>query len=398
MCRAVAPRLLIVAVLLSTGATTAVANPQSDALRAEASTHIYNLDHDQGIAAFRRAIEADPEDAAAYRGLASGLWLSITLRRGNMTVDDYLGRISKPNLLPAPPPPELVAGFKAALDRAMEIAQKRVEKNGKDADARYQLGAAVGLRASYTATVDGSVMAAFRAAREAYDQHERVLELDPRRKDAGLIVGTYRYVVAALSMPVRWMAYVVGFGGGKERGLAMVEEAAGYPGENQDDARFALILIYNREKRYDDALRTLASLRARYPRNRLTWLETGATYLRAGRPADAERFLNEGLARLSDDARERMFGEEALWYHKRGLARSALGRTAEAEADLHKSLAVEGRKWVHGRTHIELGKLALKNTRRDAARREFQTAVNLCEMDNDPGAATEARRLLNTLQ
>ena len=190
MGRAVPPRLLIVAVLLSTGATTAVANPQSDALRAEASTHIYNLDHDQGIAAFRRAIEVDPQDAAAYRGLASGLWLSITLRRGNMTVDDYLGRISKPNLLPAPPPPELAAGFRAALDRAMEIAQKRVAANGKDADARYQLGAAVGLRASYTATVDGSVMAAFRAAREAYDQHERVLELDPRRKDAGLIVGT----------------------------------------------------------------------------------------------------------------------------------------------------------------------------------------------------------------
>jgi tetratricopeptide (TPR) repeat protein len=390
-------RLTVGAVLLACQAATATANPRSDALRAEASRHIYNLDHAEGIATFRQAIAADPQDAASYRGLASGLWLSITLRRGNMTVDDYLGRVSKPNTIQTPPPAELVAAFRAALDQAMTLARARVERNPKDADAHFQLGAAVGLRASYAATVDGTVMGALRAAREAYDLHEQVLALDSRRKDAGLIVGSYRYLVAALSLPVRWMAYVVGFGGGKERGLAMIEEAAAYGGDNQEDARFALILIYNRERRYDDALKTLAALRERYPRNRLVWLETGATLIRAARPADADRVLTEGLARSEGDRRERMFGEDALWYYKRGLARSQLGRLAEAEADWRRSLSTEGRKWVHGRTHLELGKLAAKGNRA-AARSEFQTAVNLCESDNDPGAAVEARRWLNTMK
>ena len=68
--------------------------------------------------------------------------------------------------------------------------------------------------------------------------------------------------MSALSLPVRWMAYVAGFGGGKERGMTLVEEAAAYGGDNQDDARFALILLYNRERRYDDALKQLALLRA----------------------------------------------------------------------------------------------------------------------------------------
>jgi tetratricopeptide (TPR) repeat protein len=390
-------RLALGAALLASTAAAALANPQSDKLRAEASAHIYSLDHDEGIALFRRAVEVDPEDAAAHRGVAAGLWLSITMRRGNMTVDDYLGRLSKPNLLPTPPPPELASAFFKSLDRALEIARERVRKSPNDADAHYQLGAAIGLRASYSATVDGSAMSAFRAAREAYSQHEQVLALDPRRKDAGLIVGTYRYVVAALSLPVRWMAYVVGFRGGKERGLAMVEEAAAYGGENQEDARFALLLMYNREKRYDDALKTLAALRERYPRNRLVWLETGATLLRAERPADAERFLDEGLSRMETDRRLKMFGEEALWYHKRGLARSALGRTAEAEADLRRSLNLQGRKWVFGRTHLELGKLEARRGNRVAARNEFQAAASLCEIDNDPGPAAEARRLLNTV-
>ena len=153
----------------------------------------------------------------------------------------------------------------------------------------------------------------------------------------------------------------------------------------------------NRHVSFFQGLIEFLRLRDRYPRNRLVWLETGATLIRAGRPADAERFLNEGLARMDGDRRERMFGEEALWYYKRGLARAALGRVADAEADLRKSLSAEGRKWVHGRTHLELGKLAAKNNRA-AARGEFQTAVNLCESDNDPGAAVEARRWLNTLK
>src|SRR5919198_5461512 len=113
---------IVTALLLTMQATAALANPQSDALRAEASNHIYNLDHEAAITLFRRAVEADPQDAAAYRGLAAGLWLSITFRRGNMTVDDYLGRLSKPNTIPAPPPPELAAAFKTSLDRALELA------------------------------------------------------------------------------------------------------------------------------------------------------------------------------------------------------------------------------------------------------------------------------------
>jgi tetratricopeptide (TPR) repeat protein len=384
--------LVVVVLVSATG--RALASPASDALRARASDQIYNLDRDQALATYREAIAADPLDAGAYRGLATALWLSITFRRGNMTVDDYLGRVTKPTGPTAAAPTESAKAFTDAVERALAIARQRIAVNPRDPDAHYQLGAAIGLRASYSATVEGSVLGAFRAAREAYDEHEKVLELDPRRKDAGLIVGTYRYIVSALAMPLRWMAYVVGFGGGKERGLKMVEEAAVYGGDNQEDARFALILLYNRERRYDDALKELAILRERYPRNRLVWLETGSTQLRAGRAADAERVLNEGLARFVNDRRQRMFGEDALWLYKRGAARAALGRSVEAQADLKQALSTEGRKWVYGRSHLELGKLALKAGNRASARQELETAIPLCESDNDQAMADEARRLL----
>ena len=391
------PRPAAFAVALATGLlgpSLAAGNPESVALRMKASAQAYNLDRDDAIVTFHQAIAADPQDAAAYRGLATALWLSITFRRGNMTVDDYLGRVSKPSVPQAPPAAETVNAFREAIEKAMAIGRQRVAANAKDADAHYQLGAAVGLRASYTATVDGSTTGAFRAAREAYNEHELVLSLDPRRKDAGLIVGTYRYIVSALSLPVRWMAYMVGFGGDKARGLQMIEEAAAYGGDNQEDARFALILLYNREGRYDDAMKVIDMLRAKYQRNRLMWLEAASTALRAGRAADAERLLTDGLARFADDKRQRMFGEDALWYYKRGAARVALRRTDEAQADLTRALGLESRTWVKGRAHLELGKIAILGGNQARANEELKTAVKLCEGDNDPAFAEEARRLM----
>jgi tetratricopeptide (TPR) repeat protein len=382
------------ALVLAGPAARAGANPASEALRAKAANHIYNLEHELALAGFREAVAADPDDAGAHRGVASALWLGITFRRGNMTVDDYLGRANKPSTAVLPPPaPESVAGFREAIERAIAIARTRTALNPKDADAHYQLGAAVGLRASYTATVEGSVMGAFRAAREAYEEHETVLTLAPQRRDAGLIVGTYRYIVATLTLPLRWVAYMAGFGGNRERGLRLIEDAATYGGENQTDARFALILLYNREKRYDDALKQLERMRQDFPRNRLMWLESAATALRAGRPADAERFLTDGLTRFAGDGRPRMFGEEALWYYKRGAARAALGRTSDAETDLRRALGLMGRNWVYARARLELGKLALRAGHKEAARADLRTAAMLADSDNDPATAEEARRL-----
>ena len=372
----------------------AQASPASEALRARASDQLYNLDGEQALSTLRQAVAADSDDAAALRGLASAILAHIAMLRGTMTVDSYLGRASAKEVPMPPPPPELSREFDSTIARAIALGRQRVAARPNDAQAQYQYGAAVGIRASYMATIDGGVMAAFRAAREAYDAHERVLELDPSRADAGLIVGTYRYLVSALSLPVRWLAYISGFGGGRDRGLRMVEAAAAYPGDNRADAHVALVLLYNREGRFDDALRQLEWLRQRYPRNRLFWLETGSTLMRANRMAEAELVLNEGMTMLSTDTRARMFGEEALWYYRRGSSRAALGRTAEAKADLNRAIAAKGRKWVEGRAHLELGRLALGSSDSTAAREHLEAAARLGDSDRDAASAAHARDLL----
>ena len=263
-----------------------------------------------------------------------------------MTVDHYLGSFSHATVGLRSPPADLDAEFKREAARAVELSERRVAAAPNDPQAHHDLGAAVGLQASYIASVEGRLLAGFRAARRSYDEEEQVLALAPTRKDAGLVVGTYRYVVSTLSMPMRMMAYVAGFGGGKERGLRMVEEAAAAGQENGTDAAFALVLMYNREHRYEDALRVLRGLRTRYPRNRLVVLEAGATAARNGSAAEADRLLTEGIAMFERDGRPKIPGETALWHYKRGLARVQLDHRVEATADLRLAISPEAAPWV----------------------------------------------------
>ena len=380
----------VIAVLLEAGVA---ANAASEALRRRAFEAAYNLDSAEAVALFQQAIAADRNSSAAYRGLATVIWLDIVFRRGAVTVDHYLGNVTKPKVSLKGPPPELAARFHENIDRALDLAERQTRVNPRDVDAKYDLGAALGLLASYTATVDGQVLNAFKAARRANNEHEQVLLMDPQHSSAALIVGTYRYVVAGLSMPTRWMAYLAGFGGDRQCGLQMIEQAAADPGDAQTDARMALAILYNRERRYDDALRVIDQLQRRYPRNRLLWLEAGATALRGGRAADAERWLNEGIARLQNDKRPRMSGEESLWYYKRGAARVALRKLDPARADLSAALEGNVQAWVRGRVHTELGKLADLAGDRSRARAEYEIAVNILKTANDPAGEREARIL-----
>jgi len=390
--------LLALALLLLSpaGESAPAARPeQPEAAFFRAYEYAYNLDHDEAIAILKKTADEHPASPDANRHVAIVTWLNILFRRGSVTVDSYLGGVTRSNFKLPTPPADLDAGFKAYTSKAISLAEARVRANRRDADALYDLGAALGLQASYVATIEGRVGSAFSAARRAYNLHEDVLERDPGRLDAGLIVGTYRYVVSALSLPARWAAYVVGFGGGKERGIQLIEGARRHR-ETQIDSSFALVLIYNRERRYADALRILTDLQKRFPRNRLLWLEKGATSIRAGLAAEADAILTDGLRKLDTDYRAKMPGERALWLYKRGSARILLRRLADARRDLEAALAQGPLGWVQGRITLELGKAADLENDRARAVVHYQKASAICEAQQDPQCREEAARLIGS--
>ncbi len=385
------------ALLLALAATTEVrANERSQALRREGYEAECNLDYDRAADLFREAIAADSQDSAAYRAAASVDWLRILFSRGTLLVDDYLGHFRASSDLQMPqPPPALAAAFREDIARATALAEQEVSHRYNEAASHFDLGSALGLDASFTGSVEGHLYAAGRLARRALSENDLAFRLDPGRKDTGLVIGSYRYLVSLLPPAVRVMAYLLGFEGGRDVAIRRLEESAVFSSDVQADSRFALVLIYNREHRYADALAMIRGLERSCPGNRLLVLEEGSTALRADRPREAEAALDAGISRLPRDPRPRMPGEEGRWYYKRGEARLRLGKLVEAEADLRTALsAPDVRGWVLARIHVDLGKVADLRGDRTAARAEYTAALAITRTSSDATAEAEATRFL----
>ena len=156
----------------------------------------------------------------------------------------------------------------------------------------------------------------------------------------------------------------------------LLEACAAFPSDVQTEAQFVLIVVHTRERRYDEALRVLQLLRQEYP-SIGCWPESGATELRAGRPAAAAAYLDTGLGMFERDARRKAFSEAALWRYKRGAARLLVDDRTGAAADLKAALDAPARDWVHGRVQTELGELALLAGDRASARQAWMKAVEL---------------------
>ena len=107
--------------------------------------------------------------------------------RGAVTVDHYLGSFNRARVDLTKPPPELVTEFQKSITHgphARRVAASRALPQGSPRPTTIS-APPLGLNASYIASIDGRLLAGFRAASRAYDEHEKVLRLDPSERTPG---------------------------------------------------------------------------------------------------------------------------------------------------------------------------------------------------------------------
>ena len=158
------------------------------------------------------------------------------------------GRLSRsPQQAEREPAAQPAAGGRRRVPRRASTRRSRSRvsasrRNPKDADAHYQLGAAVGLarvlHRHRRGQRDRRVPCGARGVRRRRDRSLAARSRSARTPGSSSApIGTsWR----RLSLPLRMMAYMAGFGGGKDKGISQIEEAAAYGGDNQTEARFAL--------------------------------------------------------------------------------------------------------------------------------------------------------------
>ena len=357
----------------------------------EAIEATYNLDFELALSKARAVIASDPEDPGAYRAVATVVWLEMLFARGGTYIDHYLGKTTKTQFNVPKPAPDLDAEFLRMVDKAVALSEAHVKARPRDPKAQFDLGASWAMRAAYAGSVQGSVTGAFAASRHAFNAHERTLDIDARIIEANFVVGLYRYAVSTFALPTRVLAYMAGFGGGKERGISMIE-ASSKTGAEQGDALFALAVIYSREGRHWDAVEKIRELQRRYPRNRLLPLEEGAALIRAGHADTADAVLTAGMEKFAADTRTKVLGEHAYWLYKRGLARLHWNHRADASADLEAALANNPVGWVRGRIHVARGQINDLNGKRNEAMNDYRLGADLCARNNDPFCVADASR------
>ncbi len=336
--------------------------------------HFYNVEYKEAIRDFKKAIEADPDNLLFHNYLAN-TYLFMELSRlgkleGNLydASNSFLKEKTEKN-----PDPKTIALFQEQLKFVRERAEARLKKNPRDAEALYALGATYGMEGNYLFTIEKKYFDALGAGGKANEHHQKLLKIDPNYHDAKLIPGVYEYVVGSIPRSVKWLAFLFGYRGSKERGIQLLQETMAKGKLARTDAAFLLAVVYNREKQFEYSRRLLGSLADFFPRNPLIRLEIGRTYTREGLP---DKTIEHYVA-VANDVDARKFGpdkvpRERLWYQIGNMYQQR-GKQAEAlEAYGRVTDRPNGDGLMKAYCGLRRGEIFLAQNRMDRARAEYE--------------------------
>ena len=283
--------------------TSASDTPQLDDLRAKGSDALFNLEYEAARQTFKEMARRFPDDPIGPQMLAWTLWLEtlnkLRLRQGAIySSQSFDAGTDKPDA-------RVTQEFRDLTRQATQLARTRLQRNPRDPQTLYALGAVEILRAGFAVTVEGRFFAGMRDASSGVDRHREVIKLDPNFHDAELSVGLYDYIVGNLPLGAKLMASLTGARGSKKRGLQTLERVAQGGHWERDNAKLLLLALYKHQKRFPESLALSRELQEKYPRNYLFKLETADTLAwqasaeqQANRVAAADVLEREALSTL----------------------------------------------------------------------------------------------------
>ena len=355
--------------------------------------HFYNLEYDEAIAEFTRAVARDQGNPERYNHLAQAILYRAMFLGGALESELVTGTNPFLRRAKLEPSAEEQQRFNDTIGKAMELAQARIAKDEKDWRASYSLGVSHGLRANYNFLVKKAFMDALRDATAARKLHNRVLEMQPGLTDARLIQGAHDYVVGSLPWHIKLLGFLAGFRGDREEGIRTLEAVASKGVQNKVEAAVLLAAIYRRERRAQQAIPLLENLVRRFPRNYLLRFEMVQMYGDLGKKDQAITVLDQmeelkrkaapGYRQLPAEKIYFSKGNIQFWYNDLDSALASLQK-ATGNTD-RLSLGSAGLAW------LRLGQVHDLKGQRQQALAAYKQAIQLAP---ESDAAKESRRYL----
>ena len=335
--------------------------------------HFYNLEYDDAIADFEKAVAGSPENPLFYNYLANTYLFREMHRLGLLDGNLYDASNSFIESKKPEPNPTEIARINGLLHRVRGLCEARIKKHPRDSDALYALGVTYAIEGSMKFTLDKSWTEALRAGSRANDYHEKVLLLDPSYHDAKLVTGMYQYIVGSIPRSVRWLAFLFGYRGSRTRGVELMQEAMTKGKNTSSAAAFLLSIVYAREKKHEYSRRLLRPLSEYFPRNPYIPLEMARSYTREGNPkkalelyVQAARDMEAGRPGYHRLPRERLWYQIGVLYQREGQYAEALA----AYARVSDHSGADG--LLKAYTGLRRGEIYLAQNRLESARSEYQ--------------------------
>ena len=331
-------------------------------LRKSGLEALYNIDYDKAYRDFKEIATVYPNHPAGPQLLAARLWLKTLYESRRLQASLYSSESFYTNG-DDKVDPKIVEEFRGLTREAKRLAEARLKQDPRNIEALDFLANTEALKASFEEAVERRHFAALRDGNDAVDHHRQILKMNPEYIDAQLTIGIYEYAVGSLPLPVKLLAGVTGYRGSKKKGLMLLEQVAKEGQWRQDDAKTALVLLYTREKRFNEVLALLRELSAKYPRNYLYRLETAdalvaiaAQRRRNNDPVGAVQAEKEAFATFDELLRDR-------------TVRDAAGRALDL-------------------IHFKYGEVLLTAGQNERAAKEFLTTTKIDHAE--PGLVTMA--------
>ncbi|MBL8215402.1 MAG: tetratricopeptide repeat protein [Bryobacterales bacterium] len=357
--------------------------------------HFYNLEFDQAIDAFQKALEEQPEDPKRHLRVVQGLLYREMLRSGALESELVSGNnpfLSRQKMVLNA---DNDTRLQQAIARAMELCKQRLAANANDVDALYADGVAHALRGNYNFLVRKAWTDALKDATQARKRHARVRELRPEMVDALMVEGLHDYVVGSLPWTYKMLGFIVGFRGDKQAGIRALQTVAAKGNLNRTDAKVLLAVVYRRERMPQQAIPLLLDLMKDYPRNYLYRFELVQMYADAGDKnkalaalAELDRLKQTGTAALRAMPGEKINfsrGNLLFWYRDYDEAIRELRKAAGKRQQLDLNTA--------SMTFLRLGQCLDMKQNREQAVDAYRSAI---EIAPDSDAARQSKQYLNT--
>jgi tetratricopeptide (TPR) repeat protein len=358
-------------------------------------THFYNLDYDEAIAVFEKAIAQDPGQPDLHNHLAQTLIFREMFRNGALESELVSGNNSflrRPKLNPAP---ETEKRILDEIAKAMASADARLKQHPKDTAAMYASGIAYGLRANYFWVVKKAWHDSLKDATAARKLHNRISELEPNNVDARLVQGLHDYVVGSLPLAYKMLGFLFGIRGDKEKGIRTVQDVARNGNQNRVEAEVFLCALYRRENLSKLAVPLVRDLIRRSPRNYLLRMELGQMYSQSGDGVRGLQALEE-VARLKQSHApgfdrvpwEKIYYQEGsiqFWYNDLDRSLENMKKVAAASEEVDLSVGVQAL--------LRMGQIYDMKQRRAEAIAAYKKAIAYAPQAE---AAQESRKYLST--